>query len=62
MCAECRGCDAPNVKQLRDSLPVDFLFIDGDHSFEGLQGDWMAWKSHVALHGVVAQHVRVYRG
>ena len=42
-----------------DSLgvgPVDFIFIDGDHSFEGLRGDWEAWSPLVAARGIVALH------
>ena len=34
----------------------DFLFIDGDHSYEGLQGDWEAWRSLIAPGGIVALH------
>ena len=36
--------------------PVDFVFIDGDHSYEGLRGDWEAWSGLVAEGGVVALH------
>jgi hypothetical protein len=36
--------------------PPDFIFIDGDHSFEGLRGDWEAWSGLVASDGVVALH------
>jgi hypothetical protein len=35
---------------------VDFAFIDGDHSYEGLRGDWEAWSALVAEGGVVALH------
>jgi predicted O-methyltransferase YrrM len=34
----------------------DFLFIDGDHSYEGLKGDWEAWRGRIAPGGVVALH------
>jgi predicted O-methyltransferase YrrM len=34
----------------------DFIFIDGDHSFEGLRGDWEAWSGLVAADGIVALH------
>jgi predicted O-methyltransferase YrrM len=37
-------------------LPPDFIFIDGDHSFEGLRGDWEAWSGLVTPDGVVAVH------
>jgi predicted O-methyltransferase YrrM len=35
---------------------VDFVFIDGDHSYGGLSGDWMAWSPLVAGGGIVALH------
>ncbi len=36
--------------------PVDFLFIDGDHSWDGIRGDWEGWARHVAPAGVVCLH------
>lgn len=36
--------------------PVDFIFIDGDHSEAGLLGDWNAWKDLVLPDGIVALH------
>lgn len=53
---ECFGKDAPERPEVKPFLPVDFIFIDGDHSYEGLRGDWQAWKNHVAPGGVVALH------
>jgi predicted O-methyltransferase YrrM len=53
---ECRGEEAPRLPAAQPLLPVDFIFIDGDHSYEGLQGDWRAWKGHVAPGGIVALH------
>lgn len=35
---------------------VDFIFIDGDHSFDGLRGDWEVWSPLVAPGGIVALH------
>jgi predicted O-methyltransferase YrrM len=35
---------------------VDFVFIDGDHSYEGLRGDWEGWSSVVRPGGIVALH------
>ena len=35
---------------------LDFVFIDGDHSYEGLRTDWEAWSPGVARGGVVALH------
>jgi len=36
--------------------PVDFLFIDADHSYEGCKKDWNAWSPKVKLGGIVAFH------
>jgi predicted O-methyltransferase YrrM len=38
------------------AAPIDFLFIDGDHTFDGLRGDWEAWADRIAVGGVVALH------
>jgi predicted O-methyltransferase YrrM len=35
---------------------VDFLFIDGDHSWAGIEGDWRDWTPHVVRGGIVALH------
>jgi predicted O-methyltransferase YrrM len=40
----------------RGHAPVDFVFIDGDHSEEGLLSDWRAWSPLVELGGIVALH------
>lgn len=37
-------------------LPVEFAFIDGDHSYGGLSGDWTAWSPLIAVGGIVALH------
>lgn len=38
------------------SEPIDFLFIDADHSYEGCKKDWEAWNSKVKVGGIVAFH------
>jgi hypothetical protein len=50
------GEEAPLLDEVKPFLPVDFIFMDGDHSYEGLRGDWLAWKAHVAANGIVALH------
>jgi predicted O-methyltransferase YrrM len=34
----------------------DFVFIDGDHSYEGLKGDWECWSRLVQRGGCIALH------
>lgn len=35
---------------------VDFIFFDGDHSFNGIYGDWCAWESKLADNAIVIFH------
>lgn len=35
---------------------IDFLFIDGDHSYDGIRADWEGWSRFVAPGGVVCLH------
>jgi predicted O-methyltransferase YrrM len=36
--------------------PIDFLFLDGDHSYEGVTKDWAMYSPLVRPGGVVAFH------
>jgi predicted O-methyltransferase YrrM len=36
--------------------PIDLLFIDGDHSYEGAKFDWEKFSPHVTPFGVVIFH------
>jgi hypothetical protein len=38
------------------TTPIDFLFIDGDHSWVGISRDWCDWSSHVVQGGIVGLH------
>lgn len=38
------------------TTPIDFLFIDGDHSWNGIERDWQDWSGHVIPGGIVALH------
>jgi predicted O-methyltransferase YrrM len=44
------------VKQLFHREPVDFLFIDGDHSYEGVSRDFELYSALVRPGGLVAFH------
>src|SRR5262249_18821105 len=35
---------------------VDYVFIDGDHSYDGLRGDWEGWAPLVVPGGTVCLH------
>jgi predicted O-methyltransferase YrrM len=49
------GAEAARNPQVQ-SEPFDFLFIDGDHSYEGLRSDWEAWRPLIAPGGIVGLH------
>lgn len=49
--------DPATVATVAEFIPVcDFLFIDGDHTYEGVRADWLAWSPLVRPGGVVAFH------
>lgn len=50
------GADAARYMADKHLGPVDFVFIDGDHSYDGLRADWEGWAPLVAPGGVVALH------
>jgi predicted O-methyltransferase YrrM len=35
---------------------VDFIFIDGDHSLEGIKRDWNEWSNKIRKGGILALH------
>lgn len=60
---ECYSDQAVAQFRLIESEPCDFLFIDGDHSYEGVKTDWELWTPLVSTGGIVALHdSRAYPG
>ena len=58
----CLRKDSHAAETLRDvdtalaGKPVDFLFIDGDHSYEGVKSDFMLYAPLVRPGGLIAFH------
>jgi hypothetical protein len=50
------GERAAEIYRREGAPPAGLVFIDGDHSYEGLAGDWFAWSPLVARGGVVCLH------
>jgi predicted O-methyltransferase YrrM len=50
------GRNAAAHSSIQRYLPIDFLFIDADHSWEGISGDWRAWNDLLSKDGIVALH------
>lgn len=48
--------DSKQVGKAWEHGAIDFLFIDGDHSYEGALGDIEAWATHVRGGGFMAFH------
>src|SRR4029079_19507351 len=44
------------ISALLAGRPVDFLLIDGDHSYDGAAADWRDYGALVAPDGLVAFH------
>ncbi|HEX5224116.1 MAG TPA: class I SAM-dependent methyltransferase [Solirubrobacteraceae bacterium] len=60
-----RGAQAPAVRWhiglsqevVREfAAPVDVVFIDGDHSEQGCERDWLEWSALVPVGGMVVLH------
>lgn len=55
--------DPSTVQLVRDEVgTVDFLFVDGDHRYDGVRADWLAWSPLVRPGGIVAFHDTVPNG
>lgn len=35
---------------------IDFVFVDGDHSYEGIKADWEGWAPLIAAGGLIGLH------
>ncbi|HMO85090.1 MAG TPA: class I SAM-dependent methyltransferase [Lacipirellulaceae bacterium] len=35
---------------------VDFMFVDGDHSWAGIDADWRGWRPLIGVGGLIALH------
>jgi predicted O-methyltransferase YrrM len=44
----------------RWKLPIDMLFIDGDHSYDGVKSDWDLFSPHMTQFGVVVFHDTIW--
>lgn len=57
-----RGAEVRFARALSNAVasawttPVDFLFVDGDHTWEGVSADWAGWRPWLALGARVAFH------
>jgi predicted O-methyltransferase YrrM len=50
------GAEAGRQLAANSERAVELVFIDADHTYEGLRGDWEAWSPLVAPGGVAALH------
>ena len=58
-------CDSHNEESLTKAKTffhseIDFLFIDGDHGYEGVKQDWEMYRPLVKPGGVIVLHDVVY--
>ena len=50
------GATISSTREALDGRQVDFLFIDGDHSYEGVQSDFRIYSPLVRKGGIIALH------
>lgn len=50
------GVEAARLWSVEGRHPIEFVFIDADHTWDGLSGDWNAWSGLVGPNGVIALH------
>lgn len=54
-CAILKGDSVDQAKRIQNGS-LDFVFIDGDHTEEGVRRDIIAWKSKVRRGGMILGH------
>ena len=59
---EMTSAQALQTKQLKGCSDFDFVFIDGDHSWEGIKGDWDGFSVLISSGGIIALHDSRNRG
>ena len=53
------SAEPATVRRVEEALggnPIDLLFIDGDHAYEGVKSDFLTYRHFVREGGVVAFH------
>lgn len=50
------------LKGILEGREIDFLYLDGDHKYEGVKLDWDMYSPLVRSGGIVALHDVSYRG
>jgi hypothetical protein len=50
------GVEAAGAAETAALDGIEFLFIDGDHTYQGLRADWEAWSPLLVPGGCVALH------
>jgi predicted O-methyltransferase YrrM len=50
------GGDAARELAANAGEPLDFVFVDGDHTYEGLKTDWEGWSKLLKPGAVIALH------
>lgn len=48
--------DSYDTAQMFEDNSIDFLFIDGDHSYEGVKRDILTWLPKMKEEGIIAGH------
>lgn len=58
------GCDSHDLQRLEwlkeNNFKFDYLFIDGDHSYQGVKNDFYMYSQFVKPGGIIAFHDALY--